>query len=86
MNSQDTILTLGMVASTTNCVLPIIEVKVDLDDRPLHFGSLKPPRESTFIDFDDLSDEDGKFSIGSNMIDAYERKTLVSQVCFTRTK
>jgi hypothetical protein len=35
--------------------------------------------ESTFIDFNNLSDEDGNFSIGSNTFDVYEQETLVSQ-------
>jgi hypothetical protein len=71
MNSQYTVLTLSIDTFIVNCVYQVIEVKADLNNQPVHFGSLKPPHESIFIDLDDSSDKDGNFSIGSNMFDAY---------------
>jgi len=71
MNSQDTILTLSINTSIVNCVYQVIEVKADLNNQPMHFGSLKPPHESIFIDLGNSSNKDGNFSIGSNMFDAY---------------
>ncbi len=40
-NSQDIIFTPGMIVSIANCVFLVIEVKVDLDDQLMHFGSSK---------------------------------------------
>ncbi len=79
MNSQDTILRLGTTASIVNCVLPIIEVKVNLDNQLVYFGSSKPFCESTFIDFDNLTNEHENLSINFNMLDACEWVTLVWQ-------
>jgi hypothetical protein len=78
-NSQDTIFTLGMATFVANCVLPIIEVKANLDDQPMHFGSSKPLHKSTFVDLGDLSDKDGNFGIGFNLFNACDRKIVVLQ-------
>jgi hypothetical protein len=78
-NSQDTILTSGMATFVANYVLLVIEVKVNLDDQPVHSSSLKPLHKSTFVDLGDLFDKDGNFGIGSNLSNACERKIVVLQ-------
>jgi hypothetical protein len=60
-NWHDTILTPGTIASIANCVFPIIEIKVDLDDQQVHSRSSKPIQESTFVDFSNSFNNDGNF-------------------------
>jgi hypothetical protein len=79
MNSQNTILTPSTTTSSTNCLLPVIKIKADPNDQPVHSESLKPFCKSTFIDFDNSFDKDGNFGIGFNVPDACEQETLVSQ-------
>lgn len=78
-NSQDIILTSGMATFVANCVIIVIEIKVNLDDQLVHYGSLKPLHESTFVDLGDLSDKDGNSCIGSNLSNACEQKIVVLQ-------
>jgi hypothetical protein len=68
-----------MVTSIANCVLLVLKIKVDSDDQLVHFKSSKLLRESTFVDLDDLFNENGNFGIGFNMFDACEQKIVVSQ-------
>jgi len=57
----------------------VIKIKVDFDDQLVHSKSLKPLRESTFLDLNNLFDKDGNFGVGSNVSDTYDRKIVVSQ-------
>jgi hypothetical protein len=60
-SSQDAVFTSSTTTSIVNCVILVIEIKVDPDDQPVHSKSSKPIQDSTFVDLGDSFDDDGNF-------------------------
>lgn len=65
-----------MATFVVNCVIPIIKVKINPNEQPVHFGSSKPLHKLTFVDLGDLFNKDGNSGIDSNLSNACERKML----------